>query len=112
MTWQERSRLFRCNSLSHPGIALLGIFISTVATAQQLSAEGLADACTGCHGIGGRSQGYIPSIAGLDKATLLREIRSFRDQKADATIMNRITRGYTETELDAVAGYFSAMPKP
>lgn len=82
------------------------------APAQGLSGEGLADACTSCHGIGGRSQGFIPSIAGVDKATLLRQLRAFRAQTAEATVMNRIARAYTDPELEALADYFSSAPQP
>ena len=59
---------------------------------------GLADACTSCHGVGGHSQGAIPSIGGLDKDTLLAELRAFKAGQGDATIMNRIARGYTDAD--------------
>jgi cytochrome c553 len=69
-------------------------------------------AAGGCHGIGGRSQGYIPTLAGVERATLLRELLAFRAQTAPATIMNRIARVYTDPELEALANYFSALPRP
>jgi sulfide dehydrogenase cytochrome subunit len=95
------------------GVALLGVLaFSTAAAAQDLDPEGLADGCTSCHGINGRSQGYIPSIGGLDKGTILRELQAFRDQKAAATIMNRIARAYTDAELAALAEYFSSVKQP
>jgi cytochrome subunit of sulfide dehydrogenase len=92
--------------------AIVAILSLASVSAQGLSGEGLADACTSCHGIGGRSQGYIPSIAGIDKATLLRRLKAFRAQTAEATIMNRITRAYTDPELEALADYFSSAPTP
>ena len=97
------------------GAVILGVLLAVVtlasASARELNGEGLADACTSCHGLGGRSQGYIPSIAGVEKTTLLRQLKAFRAQTAQATIMNRIARAYTDPELEALAEYFSATPR-
>lgn len=94
------------------GVLIVGVVTLAAAPAQGLSGEGLADACTSCHGIGGRSRGYIPSIAGVNKAILLRQLRAFRAQTAEATVMNRIARAYTDPELEALADYFSSAPRP
>lgn len=67
----------------------------------------LADACTSCHGLGGRSSGAIPSIAGLDREALRSQLLAFREQKIEAAVMNRIARGYSEAEIGALADYFS-----
>jgi cytochrome c553 len=80
-------------------------------SARDLGGEGPADACTSCHGLGGRSHGYIPSIAGVEKTVLLRQLKAFRSQPTQATIMNRIVRAYTDSELEALADYFSAAPR-
>ncbi len=71
----------------------------------------LADACTSCHGLGGRSSGAIPTIAGLDRQALLSQLQAFRDQKVEAVVMNRIARAYTEAEINALADYFSKADK-
>ena len=93
------------------GALILAAMTWASVSARDLSGEGLADACTSCHGLGGRSQGYIPSIAGVEKTTLLRQLKAFRSQSAQATIMNRIARAYTDSELEALADYFSAAPR-
>jgi cytochrome c553 len=81
------------------------------AQAQQSDARGLADSCMSCHGMNGHSiGGAVPSIAGVDKATLLKALEAFKAGKGDATIMNRIARGYSEAELNALATYFSSVP--
>ncbi|HXN10411.1 MAG TPA: c-type cytochrome [Steroidobacteraceae bacterium] len=106
-------RLRKCGRSVRIGAALVAILQGSVALAAAPDAEGLADACTSCHGIGGHSQGYIPSLAGADRATLLRELQAFRAQTGPATttIMNRIARAYTDAELEALADYFSARPR-
>ena len=93
------------------GAMIVGVVTLACASARDLNGEGLADACTSCHGLGGRSRGYIPSIAGVEKAVLLRQLKAFRAQAAQAAIMNRIARAYTDPELEALADYFSATPR-
>jgi cytochrome c553 len=74
--------------------------------------EALADACTSCHGIRGRSRGYIPPLEGARRADLMRQLLAFRAQSGQATIMNRIARAYTDAELEELADYFSSRPGP
>jgi sulfide dehydrogenase cytochrome subunit len=93
------------------GAVILAAISWTSVSARDLGGEALADACTSCHGLGGRSHGYIPSIAGVEKAVLLKQLKAFRSQATQATIMNRIVRAYTDSELDALADYFSATPR-
>jgi sulfide dehydrogenase cytochrome subunit len=92
--------------------ALLAVSVPTVTAAEGLNVQGLADACTSCHGLEGHSQGFIPTIGGVEKSTLLRQLKAFKDQKGSATIMNRIARGYTDAELEALAQYFSTAKQP
>jgi cytochrome c553 len=83
-----------------------------IASAASPDAASLADGCTSCHGLNGRSLGQIPSIAGADKARLVAQLKAFRAQAADATIMNRLARSYNDAEIDALADYFSSVSKP
>jgi sulfide dehydrogenase cytochrome subunit len=114
----ERRRLQARNPYGRGRYFLLQFAVIVLIMAPRLSnpaqitnGEALGDACTSCHGIGGHSTGYIPSIAGVSKATLLQELKAFRAQSAQATIMNRIARAYTDSELDALAEYFSTRPR-
>jgi sulfide dehydrogenase cytochrome subunit len=91
------------------GAAAVATMVMVSAAEAQEDNVGIADACTSCHGIGGHSQGYIPSLAGVDKSTLLSMLKGFKAQQGNATIMNRIARGYSDAELEALADYFSAV---
>jgi cytochrome subunit of sulfide dehydrogenase len=84
----------------------------SAAKLEPLSAAGLADACTSCHGVNGYSAGRIPSIGGLGHARLIGELKAFRAGERDPTVMNRIARGYSDTEIEALADYFSSVSKP
>jgi cytochrome c553 len=76
------------------------------------SARALAATCFTCHGTNGVSVNNTPpSLAGQDKGLLLQQIRDFRDGKRTATIMHQHAKGYTDAQLDQIAGYFAAQKK-
>src|ERR1700761_7353196 len=106
-------RIFRLLLLNVSLAAAIGLGGTlTLARADDVDGQALADACTSCHGVDGHSQGSIPSIGGTDKAALLAALQNFKAQKGDATIMNRNARGYSDAELEALADYFSSVKSP
>lgn len=90
--------------------AAAGIVLSSAIPVQAQNADPrlLSLSCTGCHGTGGHSAGAIPSIYGRDAASLAESLRAFRDGKQPATVMNRIAKGYTDAEIDAVTQEIAA----
>ncbi|MGI8739464.1 MAG: c-type cytochrome [Gammaproteobacteria bacterium] len=64
-------------------------------------------ACSACHGPQGRSEGAIPSIHGLPAKQIESAMRDFRSGKRPGTIMNRISKGYTNNQIAAIAQYFA-----
>jgi sulfide dehydrogenase cytochrome subunit len=84
------------------------LLASAPAQAQNANPQLLSISCAGCHGTGGHSTGAIPSIYGRSAASIAETLRAFRDGRQPATVMNRIARGYTDTEIDAVAREISS----
>ena len=82
-------------------IVLFGM--AAPAKAQNANPQLLTITCAGCHGPGGHSPGTIPSIFGRTSASIAETLRAFRDDRRPATVMNRIAKGYSDTEIDAVA---------
>lgn len=78
------------------------------ARAQNANPQLLTLSCSGCHGPGGHSPGAVPSIYGRTAASIAETLRSFRDGNRPATVMGRISKGYTDTEIDAVAREIAA----
>jgi sulfide dehydrogenase cytochrome subunit len=93
-------------------LALATAVAPDAAAAKELSdALMLGETCTGCHGHGGVSVGpAVPSIAGLDKIYLARAMVQFRNGERPATIMERVARGHSESELRQMAKHFGALP--
>ena len=86
--------------------ARLGLLGPVPATAQTQAAM-LAEACLGCHGPAGSGATGVPALAGRDATELRATLAAFRANERPGTIMGRITRGYTEAELAAIAEHFA-----
>jgi cytochrome subunit of sulfide dehydrogenase len=68
----------------------------------------LAANCANCHGTQGNAVGAMPSLAGLKASYISEQMRAFRDGKRTGTIMHQLAKGYTDLQIDAMAGYFAA----
>lgn len=79
--------------------------------AEDVTARNLAATCTGCHGTGGASAGDIPSLAGVSKDELLKMLREFRAGTRNGTIMQQNAKGYSDAQLEAIAGWFAEQGK-
>ena len=85
-------------------------WITPTAAADAQYVRSLAATCFTCHGTDGRSVGGVPpSLAGQNKDYLLKQLQEFRDGKRPATIMHQHAKGYTDEQLNLIAGYFAAV---
>jgi sulfide dehydrogenase cytochrome subunit len=66
----------------------------------------LANPCAGCHGTDGKSKGAMPTINGKSKKYIADALKNFRDGKKPSTIMQRIAKGYTDAQIDALASVY------
>jgi len=68
----------------------------------------LGDTCASCHGTRGKSYDeYMPSLAGIDRQQLIKAMQDYRGDKRVSVVMNRIAKGYSDAEIEAIADYFS-----
>jgi cytochrome c553 len=82
---------------------------SNPASAQDASlARSLAATCANCHGTDGRARGEMVPLAGRPAEQLLTMLSAYRSGALPATIMHQIAKGYTETQLQLIAGHFAA----
>jgi len=92
-------------------LAACALLAAAPAAADVTSPVILASGCTGCHGPDGASFGAaIPSIAGLDKIYLARVMLQFKSDERPSTIMGRIAKGFTDSELRTMAKHFGGLP--
>jgi sulfide dehydrogenase cytochrome subunit len=83
------------------------------APAQALYTRSLAATCANCHGTDGRAvQGSsVLPLAGLDKSYLVAQMQAFKTGARPATVMHQISKGYSDAQIDILAGYFAAQKK-
>lgn len=85
-------------------------WMQSASAADPQYARSLAATCFACHGTDGRSvDGVPPSLAGQNRDYLLKQLQEFRDGKRPATIMHQHAKGYTNEQLELIAGYFAAV---
>jgi cytochrome subunit of sulfide dehydrogenase len=70
----------------------------------------IAAVCASCHRLDGRDHG-IPSIIGLDEATLVAEMRAFKAGERPGQIMRVMSLSLTAEDFAAVARYLAAQRK-
>jgi cytochrome c553 len=83
-------------------------FVS-IAAAVVASAEPPAGAasCSGCHPASARLTSPVPRLAGLDRAAIVRAMQDFRSGTRAATVMDRIAKGFTDAEIQAIAAWYA-----
>jgi cytochrome c553 len=95
----------RITALIAAGLLAFG----TGAAAKDPAARNLAAACAICHGTDGRAATpNVTPLAGLPKDTIAAQLRAFRDGKRPATVMHQIAKGYTDEQIELLAGWFAA----
>ena len=77
-------------------------------SADPKAARSLAATCANCHGTGGVSVGEVESLAGKPREELVRKMQEFKSGARPATIMNQLAKGYTDEQIDAIAGWFAS----
>jgi cytochrome c553 len=90
------------------------VAVSGLAQAQidPLQARSLAASCAACHGTDGRAQPAMVSLAGYNQNELVRKMQDYKaDRVPAATIMHQLAKGYTDQQIEAIAGYFAAQKR-
>ncbi len=67
----------------------------------------LAAACSGCHAKAA-TEGGFPQIYGRPAAEIREALLAFKAEEREATVMNRIAKGYSEDEIAELAEYLAA----
>ena len=89
--------------------ALVAALAAAPALAQDNTlARNLAAPCAICHGTEGRPVTKdIAPLAGMPKEYLVRQMSDFRDGKRPATVMQQLAKGYSDAQIEQLAGFFA-----
>jgi cytochrome subunit of sulfide dehydrogenase len=86
-------------------IGLLSIAAAVVASAEPPAG---AVSCSGCHPASPKVTSPVPRLAGQDRAAIVRAMQEFRSGQRTGTVMDRIAKGFTDDEIQALATWFAA----
>ena len=67
--------------------------------------------CAPCHGTNGQEfLEAMPPLAGMPAEQFTRAMLAYREGTRPAVIMDRVARGFTDAEIDAMAQWFEKQP--
>jgi cytochrome c553 len=90
-----------------PVAAAIGLALIAAATTASAEPPAGAAACSGCHPSSTRVTSPVPRLAGLDQAAIIRAMQEFRSGQRIATVMDRIAKGFTDGEIQAIAAWYA-----
>ena len=85
-------------------IAGVSIAAATVGAAEPPAG---AAACSGCHPSSARGPSPVARLAGRDRAEIVKAMQEFRSGERSATVMDRIAKGFTDDEIQAIAAWYA-----
>ncbi|MFN2349218.1 MAG: cytochrome c [Thioalkalivibrio sp.] len=91
------------------GMVMLSPMTANADDVKNTSAANLARTCFLCHGPQGRSPGDVPSLVGRDSAWIAAAMRDYRSGNREPTVMDRIAKGYTDDEIQALSDYLGQL---
>ena len=83
---------------------------SALVSAAEMDARALAAGCLGCHQPVANTP--LPVLFGQPREAIAGKLRALRDGTQPGTVMPQLAKGYTDAQIDAVAGYFAAQAPP
>jgi cytochrome subunit of sulfide dehydrogenase len=85
------------------------IGVASIAAAAVASAEPPAGAasCSGCHPASTRVASPVPRLIGLERDAIVRAMQEFRSGQRAGTVMDRIAKGFTDDEIQAIAAWYA-----
>ena len=84
------------------------VYASAAAALAQAAAPTGAAACSGCHAASAGVVSQVPRLTGLERAEIVKAMQEFRAGKRPATVMDRIAKGYTDEEIQAIAEWYAS----
>src|SRR5258708_36340611 len=67
-----------------------------------------ASSCSGCHSPNATDTSTPPRLIGRDPAKTVAALQEFRSGQRQGTIMDRVVKGFTPEEIQAIAAWYGA----
>ena len=91
------------------GILAAAIGTVAIVAATMASAEPPAGAasCSGCHATSSRLTTPVPRLIGRERSDIVKAMQDFRSGARAGTVMDRIAKGFTDDEIQAIAAWYA-----
>ena len=91
-------------------VVAAAIGLASIAAAAVVAAEPPAGAaaCSGCHPSSSRVTSPVVRLAGRDRAEIIKAMQDFRSGARAGTVMDRIAKGFTDPEIQAIAAWYAS----
>ena len=66
-----------------------------------------ASACSGCHPASAGRGTSVPPLTGRNPADIIAAMQVFRSGQRTATVMDRIAKGFSDAEVEAIAAWYA-----
>ena len=67
-----------------------------------------ASSCSGCHSASAAVPTPVARLVGRPPAEIVAEMQAFRAGQRPATVMDRIAKGFSDSEIAAIAAWYAA----
>jgi cytochrome subunit of sulfide dehydrogenase len=80
---------------------------------EALYTKSLAATCANCHGTNGKAVEGSPllGLAGMPKDYIVAQMKAFKSGARPATVMHQLSKGFSDAQIDQLAGFFAAQKK-
>jgi cytochrome subunit of sulfide dehydrogenase len=84
--------------------------VACVGITQACAADAPAGAasCSGCHAEKPNVNTPVPRLSGQDAGAIMAAMQAYRGGLRPATVMDRIAKGFSDDEIEAIAAWFAA----
>ena len=90
---------------------VIGAALIALALVQPLNAADApsgAACCSGCHPAKAFVNTPVPRLAGRNPADLVTAMEAFKSGKLTSIVMGRIAKGFSDSEIEAIAAWYGA----
>ena len=84
------------------------VLASTGYSAYGAEAPAGSASCSGCHPATKSVATPVPRLNTGDAAQIVTAMRDFRSGRRPATVMDRLAKGFTDEEIDAISAWYAA----
>jgi cytochrome c553 len=92
-------------------IGTVGLALIALALLQPVNAADApsgAASCSGCHPAKAFVDTAVPRLAGRNPADLVAAMQGFKSGKLPSTVMGRIAKGFSDSEIEAITAWYGA----